>query len=311
MTPFKLFYHSACILWMVCISSSCAARGDSPDLILVGSTPGDDLIKSLLAIPPETKIDFIKWNLALSPSNTGQETFVLGMVVGESQPNTLGFIGGGKPLTIKGTYRVSKEMGGHRGAETVRLTSESLPSGISLAKLNDNLFHLLTPERKLMIGNGGWSYSLNRKYPVPLTGPSAFSNPFKPAGEPSFEVVFDGRTPCREIAAEHPEMNASPSCFKLKWRLILHRDSVNHLPTTFTIRKVVDNEPRDVTGTWTILKGIPSNPDAVIYLLDPDKPAESISFLAGDENVLFFLNRNHEPYIGNEDFSFTMNRRIQ
>ncbi len=287
--------------------ASCSATKRSTEFILVGSTPGDDLIKSLLAIPPDTKTDFIRWNLALGPAGSGQNTFVLELIFGESKPNTLGFMGGGKKLEFKGKYQVAKTM----DVETYLLKSESLPSEISMVKLNDNLFHLLTPQGKLMIGNGGWSYSLNRKHPIPLTGQTAFSNPFNQTKEPSFEVVFDGRTPCREIAAEHPEMHASSSCFKLKWRLILHRDSISHKPTTYTIRKVVDNEPRDVSGSWTILNGIKSNPDAVIYRLDSDKPDEPISFLAGDENVLFFLNKNNEPLIGNEDFSFTLNRRIQ
>src|SRR5690606_23546157 len=101
----------------------------------------------------------------------------------------------------------------------------------------------------LMVGNGGWSYSLNRESPVD-SGKILISSSV--SEDKSLQLVFDGRTPCQEIAAEHPEMNASPSCFKLKWRLILNRDSVTHLPATCIIRKVVDNEPRDISGKWTI-----------------------------------------------------------
>ena len=35
----------------------------SSDITLVASTPGDEQIKSLLAISAETKVDFIRWNL--------------------------------------------------------------------------------------------------------------------------------------------------------------------------------------------------------------------------------------------------------
>ncbi|HSR17878.1 MAG TPA: hypothetical protein VLM39_07270, partial [Ignavibacteriaceae bacterium] len=85
----------------------------------------------------------------------------------------------------------------------------------------------------------------------------------------------------------------------------------NYLPTTYTIRKVVDNEPRDASGKWTIIKGTAKNPNVIIYKIEPEKPDESISFLVGDDNVLFFLNKKNELFVGNEDFSFTLNKKIQ
>lgn len=311
MTALRSSCYYTFLLLFTLFSTSCSATGASSEIILVGSTPGDDLIKSLLAIPPETKIDFIRWQLTFNPSSANRNSFFLKIVFGESKPNTLGFKDGGEVRTLEGIYLVAESKMIDRNVETYHLNSDKLPAGITLLKLNDNLFHLLTPQNQLMNGNGGWSYSLNRKDPILLTGQTSISYPSILTKEPSLQVVFDGRTPCREIAAEHPEMNASTSCFKLKWKLILNRDSINHKPTTYIIRKVVDNEPRDVTGRWTIITGIASNPDAVIYRLDPDKPDESISFLAGDDNVLFFLNKENEPFIGNEDFSFTLNRRIQ
>jgi hypothetical protein len=62
---------------------------------------------------------------------------------------------------------------------------------------------------------GGWSYSLNRKDTV-SSDEILFSSTI--SDDKSIKLVFDGRTPCQEIAAEHPEMNAGQSCFKLKWR---------------------------------------------------------------------------------------------
>jgi hypothetical protein len=271
---------------------------------LVGSTPGDEIIKSMLIIPADTKIDFIKWNLKLDNKNS----FVLDITFGESQPNTLGFKGGGEKRIIKGTFTVSENGGSSSFKEVYHLQSSGLPDKISLVKLNENLFHLLTSQNQLMLGNGGWSYSLNIRNPI-STDEIFISS--KISDNKSLQFVFDGRTPCREIAAEHPEMNASQSCFKLKWRLILYRDSADYLPTTYTVRKVVDNEPHDVSGKWTIIKGTAKNPNAIIYKIEPEKPDESISFLVGDDNVLFFLNKKNELFVGNEDFSFTLNKKIQ
>ena len=73
----------------------------------------------------------------------------------------------------------------------------------------------------------------------------------------------------------------------------------------------MNNIPREVAGKWAIIKGTESNPDAVIVQLDPDKRDESISFLVGDRGVLFFLNRDGGLYVGNGDFGFTMNRKME
>jgi len=286
------------------ISVSCASKDGSPEIALVGSTPGDEIIKSMLAIPTDTKIDFIRWNLELKSKNL----FVLNLVFGESQPNTLGFKNGGEKRTINGTYLLQKNKKKSDFLEIYQLESKDLPGKISLAKLNQNLFHLLTPQNRMMNGNGGWSYSLNRKVPVD-SGEMMFSS--IGFDEHSLQTVFDGRTPCKEIAAEHPEMNTDQSCFKIKWRLILNRDSATHEPTTCTIRNIVSNNPRNTTGRWKVINGTETNPNLIIYKIEPDNLADPILLLVGDENVLFFLDKNKQPIIGNEDFSFTLNKKVR
>lgn len=307
MKTFKFFYCNALLLLCVIFSTSCSATRTSSEIVLVGSTPGDESIKSMLTIPTEIKVDFIKWNLKLKSENDSLNSFQLDINFGESKPNTLGFKNGGEKRSFEGTFTISENKDINVGSEIYLLKSKSLPNSISIIKISENLFHLLTPQNRLMTGNGGWSYSLNRKEAVG-SGKILISSTI--TDNKLLQLVFEGRTPCREIANEHPEMNASQSCFKLKWKLILDKDSVNHLPTTYTIRKVVDGEPRDVSGKWTIVTGIPTNPDAIVYKIEPDNPKVSIAFLVADDNVLFFLDKNNEPYIGNEDFSFTLNKKI-
>jgi len=72
---------------------------------------------------------------------------------------------------------------------------------------------------------------------------------------------------------------------------------------------VIDNVSREVSGNWRIIRGNKETPDAIIYQLDFGIAAKPISLLAGDENVLFFLNPENELYTGSSDFSFTLNRR--
>ena len=303
MTTVETYIRNALLVMYIFLTAACSAENINPEIILIGSTPGDEPIKTMLIIPNETKVDFIRWNLVLD----NKKAFVLDIAYGESKPNSLDFKSAGKQ-TIKGTYLIVKNQEENRFQEIYQLKSNDLPEIISIAKISENLFHILTAQNKLMIGNGGWSYSLNRKVPVDR-GEILVSSPMP--DDKSLQLVFEGRTPCQEIATAHPEMNAGPSCFKIKWRLILKRDSITHEPTTCTIRNIVNNQPRDVTGWWTIIKGTATNAEAIIYNVQADNLAEPILFLLGDENVLFFLNKDNNPFIGNEDFSFTMNKRVQ
>lgn len=303
MATAKILIRNAFLLVYVILAVRCSAGDNKPKIILIGSTPGDQPIKTMLTIPAETKVDFIRWNLVLADKND----FVLDIVYGESKPNTLDFKSEGK-RTIKGKYLIERNQDENRFKEIYQLKSNDLPEIISIVKINENLCHILTPKNQMMIGNGGWSYSLNRKTPVD-PGEILFSSP--KLNDKSLQLIFEGRTPCQEIATEHPEMNAGQSCFKIKWRLILNRDSITHEPTTCTIRNIVNNQPRDVRGNWTIIKGTATNTDAIIYRIQVDNLAEPVLFLLGDEEVLFFLDKDYNPLTGNRDFSFTMNKRIQ
>lgn len=270
-----------------------ACKALSSDITLVGSTPGDEQIKSLLAIPADSKIDFIRWNLVL---NT-QHTFSLDIVFGESKPNTMGFKADNK-LSIKGEYNINGAI--------YQLTSKQLPAGISIIKLNANVFHLLSPQKELLPGNGGWSYTLNRK-PVLNEGSAGLPVLTQLATDTARQIIFEGRTPCREFADEY-NLSVQPDCFKLKWKLVLNKDPKTLQPATYLLYRTNTRESI-ITGNWAIGKGVPSNPNAIIYQLDPDQPEKSISLLLGDENVLFFLHKDKQLYTGNEDFSFTLNRR--
>jgi hypothetical protein len=299
--------YSVLIACTLIISSGSGTTNSTTPIVFFGSTPGDDLTKSLLTIPANKEVDFIRWNLILNDSNPNQNTFTLTIAFGVSQPNTLGFKAEEK-RGFEGTYTIDQSKHDILRGVIYHFKSSTLPSEIMMVKLNENILHLLTPQHRLMNGNGGWSYSLNRKDLIHADVIPALTSPTTLLKETSNLLIYEGRTPCQEIAAAY-NLKVSPSCFKLKWKLILNRDTVTHKPTTYTIRKVVDNAPRDVSGNWTIIRGIKENPDIVIYQLDPEDPENAISLLAGDNNVLFFLDKKYRLQAGNGDFSYTLNKR--
>lgn len=277
------------------------------DIVLIASTPADSLIKTAFNINQATLVDFIRWDLKLK---TGDNTFDLNINYGESQPNTSGFKKGGEKQAIKGTFTVSKSEKGELLGDVFELKSPKNQTFISFVKINDNLFHLLTSNKKLMVGNGGWSYTLNRKNPLPNVSPTL------PNVTPSVSLLkttrlrdtFDGRTPCVDFAAQYL-LNVSQECFKLKWRLILYRDSVTKLPTTYALNRILHRSSA-IVGKWSVHKGFGNNPDAVTFQLDPEKQRESLFFLVGDDNVLFFLDKKQQLFVGDNNFSYTLNRKL-
>jgi hypothetical protein len=102
------------------------------------------------------------------------------------------------------------------------------------------------------------------------------------------------------------QMSVTEGCFKLKWKFTLNRDATTLEPTTFTMRQVVDGTAKEIEAKWTVVK----EGAAIIYKLEP-RIGQTIYLLAGDYNVLYFIDKNFNLYQGNKDFSYTLNRRIQ
>jgi hypothetical protein len=270
----------------------------SPSLILVASTPGDSFMKSVLDIPQATKIDFIRWRLVLEPGNP--DSFSLSISYGEARPNTMGFMDDDGNKSFSGTYTVTGS--GTRYA----FNSPAFTQPLSAFRLNENIFHLLGPGNKLINGNGGWSYTLNREKTVPASTriSKSFDDPalFK---DTATQVTFDGRTPC--TIAQDYGYPAGDACFKLKWRMILQRDPASKQSGTYRINRTL-SRTQEIRGRW-VLRPHPWNPALMMLQLDPDLPEKSIAFLIADDDVLFFLKKDYSLYTGNKDFSYTLNRK--
>ena len=110
------------------------------------------------------------------------------------------------------------------------------------------------------------------------------------------------------------ELNrAVPSdCFKLKWALTLRRDPKTLAPTTYHLRGTLywkDNGPEHPReGKWKVIKGTKTNPNAVVYELEAFGTDGPIFLLEADRNILFFATKDGNLLIGNDDFSYTLNR---
>ncbi len=127
--------------------------------------------------------------------------------------------------------------------------------------------------------------------------------------------VFAGSSPAGEAIRPILQIPQDANAELIEWNLTLYQDRKTKSPTTYRLHcdygPAVANLPglgkKRTTvlreGSWTIGKGIKSNPEAVVYEL---KGAVSLFRIAPD--VLHVLNRDQTLMIGTSGWSYTLNR---
>lgn len=260
------------------------ANANAEETVFHGSTPAHADVRDFLHIPLEDSIDFIRWNLRLNSNKYG-----LKCQFGISRGGTNGFI---DPKEVVLSGRLEKEGNLYtlfHGNKTVYML-----------KINSNLFHLLNKKKGFLVGNGGYSYALNIDKPVK----SAELNVQSAQSPTENSMAFQGRTPCQELS-RLMGLNKSAACNKMKWYIILYVDPVTKQPTYYLKGgRGYKKETMD-KGSWEISSG---KDGRVIYKLDPEKKASAVNLLKADDNILFFTDHEGNLLVGNENFSYTLNR---
>ncbi len=289
-TPISKF----CVLTL--LGSVCFSSTPSSERFLT-STPCHAELRKLHDIPAKADCSLIKWDLTLSGAGDG--SFHLKSEWGyyidnrtlEKRGNTVNH---GKWIT-----RQTPAM------DVINLTTEN---GVQVAfrKLDPNLLHILDLKNHLMVGDDGNSFTLARVGATSSSGKNSVSTPGEFPAESFTKVVFEGRTPCQEVARE-ANIVVDAACFKLKWRLRLFQDSTTHKPAYYELERTYHRRSI-LTGKWTIFSATINNRRETVYQLDPDKPEASIRLMKGDANVLFFLDQNLNFLPGGNEFSYTLNK---
>ncbi len=133
--------------------------------------------------------------------------------------------------------------------------------------------------------------------------PVAFE-PWYPAvnenGDPVL-AVYEGRVPCMAI----------PDCNKIKVGLALYQSTQTKSPTTYLLARVAVGTGNDrVTnaGTLTITQGTSLDQKAVVYQLDTNAPEEFRSYWVVSSDILFMLDHDRAPRVGDAAYSFVLNK---
>ena len=137
---------------------------------------------------------------------------------------------------------------------------------------------------------------------------------------PSAFGFFVGSSPCGNVIRPLLKIPLTEECEFSKWKLTLYQDPATLAPTTFKlICQYGVSQPNtsgfigggtsiETEGKWIIVKGSKTNPEAVVYQLNPDKPEISLSFVKMDENVIHLLYSDKSLMIGNSGYSYTFNK---
>jgi hypothetical protein len=265
------------VLLIVFVSGNVALE---KELKYTASTPAGVEVRNFLGISQADSIDFIRWNLRIIDN----KDFELECKYGISRPNTNGFIDE-KNVKLKGTAELNDG----------RIILKHKSNSLAMLVLNPNIVHLLNKDGTMMIGNGGWSYTLNalQKIQTQEVKLTTFKTHFEDS------MVFIGRTPCRGIE-ELMIGKTRPECYKKKWKITMYKDGPNANSGTYKIGSL---ETRD--GKWKLKNDKSNN---IIYSLDLNN-GNSIDLLQTDENIVYIMDPKGGLMVGDHDFSYSLSRQ--
>lgn len=289
-----------------------AGFGAAPSTVFEGTSPGVIAERPFLKIPADERCDFIRWKLTLlhDAQTNSPTTFSLereyGFYVDNRTDKSMG------KTVITGHWEMTTGTKSNAAAIVYRLHAGQ--HTISFWQVDKNLLHLLHDDKSLMTGNGGQSFTLSRTSSIipPMSiYQSLQASASATSGIQDTVLTYVGRTPCTAIAKEM-HLPADQSCFKLKWKLRLFQDPKTFQPTRYQLARTFHRQSI-IEGSWTIVKGSKTDSSVTVYRMDApaQEPGPSLFLMKGDDNVLFFLDKAGHLLVGNDLFSYTLNRDKQ
>jgi len=249
-----------------------------------GSTPADaEVVRTFLGIRLTDSVDFIRWKLHFNSTD-----FELRCNYGIGKPNTNGFYDGGRTVDLKGKVNMAAQF----------LALQFQNKTLYLAQLNNDLLQVSDNKKKFLVGTGGWSYTLNTVLPQHSRKVNFKA---KEVTNVKDSLVFVGRTPCGVPGIIEP----GRLCYKLKWKIIFYPVSPNFGSGKCRILSTAHRESGGMLGSWRI---VDAKDGALIYEIYDDHDKPYLSLMKLDEHILVFTDRDNKLLVGDQDFSYTMNR---
>lgn len=281
--------------------------------VFAGTSLCSDVSRPLLKIPADAQCDRNKWNLTLLVDANTQvpTTYKLSSEYGYHVDNRT-FLTKGSNVR-EGKWTIVKGARADPNAAVYQLDPDEPGTTISFQRVDPNIIHLLERDGTLAVGSAAQSFTLSRidKHNGLTEAHRKVAIKTSPALPDAARlppvVVFGGRTPCREVAQQLNHYPAAGDCTKLKWEVTIYQEAKTRTSGRFKLRGTLFRD-FDRAGNWTTLQGRQGDPSAIVYQLDFDKDEGSLLLFKADDNILFFLHNDRSLMVGNQDFSYTLNR---
>ena len=136
----------------------------------------------------------------------------------------------------------------------------------------------------------------------------------------SLPADFVGSTPCDTLPRHFLKTPENAACECIQWRLTFHLDDVSASRGAYTLVATYGmsetNAPgffqggtkTEVTGQLTATIGSAGDLHGTVYHLQATDPARSLSLIKIDDNLLHILNDDGHLLVGNDSWSYTLNR---
>jgi hypothetical protein len=239
-------------------------------------------VRAFLGIASTDSVDFIRWTLTLS-----KDRYSLHCNYGISKPNTNGFVGNGATIKLAGTCRVASSV----------YTFTNGNRTLKAVAWNKALLHFLNNNSEPLVGNAGFSYTLNATTNAGRAGTQPIT-----ASHPTFDsLVLVGRTPCGIPGTTQ----ANSSCYKIKWSVRLYSSERDPNSGSYAIRGTAWREEGTHTGRWMRIK---VGKGQTLFKMEKLFGDKSVHLLAASEHTFLFTDDEGFPLVGNADFSYTLNK---
>jgi len=167
---------------------------------------------------------------------------------------------------------------------------------LKAVELNADLLHLLNADNSLLVGNGGWSYTLG----ITPSGTDQVSITAEPTVFKD-SIAFEGRTPCKV-----PGVIANGSfCYKIKWYVILYANAQMNKPGSYKILGTPWRTEGGRTGNWKIIAG---KKGRIVYQLNHSNG--NLYLLKLDEHILVFTDAQGKTSGGRRRFQLYFEQQV-
>jgi hypothetical protein len=155
------------LLIMVGCTSSAESPGQTATVSgeFVGTTPCDERTREFLGgLNAAAPCHCVTWHLTLITNQQTRlpATYLLVAKYGLPGRNDPNQIEAGPTVKLDGTYEIIRGTASNPEATVCHLYGKGGRS-LRLVRLGDHLLHFSASDNRLMTGNAGWSYTLNRK----------------------------------------------------------------------------------------------------------------------------------------------------